>query len=29
VLEILTENLERFLQGDLPLRNQVDKARGF
>jgi len=29
VLEILTENLERFLRGDLPLRNQVDKARGF
>lgn len=29
VLEILAENLERFLRGDLPLRNQVDKARGF
>jgi D-2-hydroxyacid dehydrogenase (NADP+) len=29
VLEIFRENLERFLEGDLPLRNQVDKARGF
>jgi D-2-hydroxyacid dehydrogenase (NADP+) len=29
VLEILTENLARFLRGDLPLRNQVDKERGF
>jgi hypothetical protein len=29
VLEILTENLERFLRGNLPLRNQVDKTRGF
>jgi phosphoglycerate dehydrogenase-like enzyme len=29
VLAILTENLERFLRGGLPLRNQVDKARGF
>ncbi len=29
VLEILTENLARYLRGDLPLRNQVDKARGF
>jgi phosphoglycerate dehydrogenase-like enzyme len=29
VLQILTENLERFLRGELPLRNQVDKARGF
>lgn len=29
VLEILTENLERFVRGDLPLRNQVDKERGF
>ncbi|MBC7235377.1 MAG: D-2-hydroxyacid dehydrogenase [Chloroflexi bacterium] len=29
VLDILTENLERFLKGDLPLRNQIDKKRGF
>jgi len=29
VIEILTENLERFLKGDLPLRNQVDKDKGF
>jgi phosphoglycerate dehydrogenase-like enzyme len=29
VLEILTENLARFLRGNLPLRNQVDKERGF
>lgn len=29
VLAILTENLARFLRGDLPLRNQVDKERGF
>jgi phosphoglycerate dehydrogenase-like enzyme len=29
VLEILSENLERFVRGDLPLRNQVDKERGF
>jgi phosphoglycerate dehydrogenase-like enzyme len=29
VLEIFRENLERFLHDDLPLRNQVDKTRGF
>lgn len=29
VLEIFTENLGRFLRGDLPLRNQADKARGY
>lgn len=29
VLEIFYENLDRFLRGDLPLRNQIDKARGF
>ena len=29
VLDIFTENLARFLQGDLPLRNQIDKQRGF
>jgi phosphoglycerate dehydrogenase-like enzyme len=29
VLEILRENLRRFLAGDLPLRNQIDKQRGF
>jgi phosphoglycerate dehydrogenase-like enzyme len=29
VLDILVENLARFLRGDLPLRNQVDKQRGF
>ena len=29
VLDILRENLARFLQGDLALRNLVDKARGF
>lgn len=29
VLEIFAENLGRFLRGDLPLRNQVDKERGF
>jgi phosphoglycerate dehydrogenase-like enzyme len=29
LLEISTENLERFLEGRFPLRNQVDKARGF
>jgi hypothetical protein len=25
----LTENLGRFLRGELPLRNQVDKEKGF
>jgi len=29
VLEIFTENLDRFLRGELPLRNQIDKRRGF
>ena len=29
ILALFTENLERFLAGRLPLRNQVDKARGF
>jgi phosphoglycerate dehydrogenase-like enzyme len=29
VLEIFTDNLERFLRDDLPLKNQVDKDRGF
>ncbi|HUT21232.1 MAG TPA: D-2-hydroxyacid dehydrogenase [Anaerolineae bacterium] len=29
VLEIFAENLGRLLRGDLPLRNQVDKGRGF
>jgi phosphoglycerate dehydrogenase-like enzyme len=29
VVEILEENLGRFIRKDLPLRNQVDKKRGF
>ncbi len=29
VINIFRENLERLLKGDLPLRNQVDKQRGF
>jgi phosphoglycerate dehydrogenase-like enzyme len=29
ILGIFRENLERFLRGDLPLRNQIDKQRGF
>ncbi len=29
VLDILTENLDRFLNNRLPLRNQIDKQRGF
>jgi len=29
ILDIFYENLNRFLRGDLPLRNQVDKQRGF
>lgn len=29
VLDILTENLDRFLNDNLPLRNQIDKQRGF
>ncbi len=29
ILDIFFENLARFLEGDLPLRNQVDKQAGF
>jgi D-2-hydroxyacid dehydrogenase (NADP+) len=29
VLEIFQENLAKFLKGEFPLRNQVDKERGF
>jgi D-2-hydroxyacid dehydrogenase (NADP+) len=29
VLDIFYENLERFLQRELPLRNQIDKQQGF
>ena len=29
ILEIFTDNLGRFLRGEFPLRNQVDKTRGF
>ena len=29
VLDIFRENMRRYLDGDLPLRNQVDKARWF
>ena len=29
VLDILYENMDRFVRGDLPLRNQIDKVRGF
>jgi len=29
IREIFAENLGRFLRGEFPLRNQVDKARGF
>jgi phosphoglycerate dehydrogenase-like enzyme len=29
ILDILDENLGRFLHGDLPLRNQIDKQQGF
>ncbi len=29
ILDIFRENLDRFLRGELPLRNQVDKRRGF
>jgi phosphoglycerate dehydrogenase-like enzyme len=29
ILDIFRENLRRFLKDDLPLRNQVDKQRGF
>jgi phosphoglycerate dehydrogenase-like enzyme len=29
VIDIFTENLGRFLRGEFPLRNQVDKEKGF
>lgn len=29
ILEIFRENLDRFVRGELPLRNQIDKQRGF
>jgi len=29
ILEIVEENLGRFIKGDLPLRNQIDKQLGF
>jgi phosphoglycerate dehydrogenase-like enzyme len=29
ILGIFRENLERFLRGDMPLRNQIDNRRGF
>lgn len=29
ILDIFNENLGRFVRGELPLRNQVDKQRGF
>lgn len=29
ILDIFTENLGRFVRGELPLRNQIDKQRGF
>ena len=29
ILDILYENLDRFLRGDFPLRNQIDKVKGF
>ena len=29
ILEMFTENLGRFLRGEFPLRNQIDKVRGF
>lgn len=29
LLDIFYENLERFFSGELPLRNQIDKKRGF
>ena len=29
ILDIFRENLTRFIEGDLPLRNQIDKQRGF
>lgn len=29
VIEILKDNMRRFTEGDLPLRNQIDKKQGF
>lgn len=29
ILDIFRENLDRFLRGELPLRNQIDKRQGF
>ncbi len=29
ILEIFSENMRRFVRGEFPLRNQVDKQRGF
>ena len=29
IAEIFGENLNRFIRDELPLRNQVDKVRGF
>lgn len=29
IIEIIKENLAKFFSGDLPLRNQIDKVRGF
>ncbi|MBM3235734.1 D-2-hydroxyacid dehydrogenase [Candidatus Poribacteria bacterium] len=29
ILDIFRENLERFMRGELPLRNQIDKQKGF
>jgi len=29
ILDIFRESLDRFLRGDLPLRNQIDKQQGF
>lgn len=29
IMEIFKENLDRFLKGNLPLRNQIDKEQGF
>jgi D-2-hydroxyacid dehydrogenase (NADP+) len=29
IMDIFYENLDRFLKGNLPLRNQIDKVRGF
>jgi phosphoglycerate dehydrogenase-like enzyme len=27
--DLFVENLERFMRGELPLRNQIDKKQGF